>query len=199
MMKDPVPYRVAKRNYRKAVSMPRLKSTPMLVSMVLGAALVAGCSSSSSTKSPSTTAAPGGGVTVPTAGTGTTVNVTVSDTSGLNGPMTLVPSVASVSAGDVSFAVKNTGTIDHEMIVLKTATPFDQLPVVDGGDPPAPVTSGADKVDEANNVGETGDPNLKPGESRTFTIKALAPGSYVLVCNIAKHYGLGMRAAFTVK
>ena len=104
----------------------------------------------------------------------------------------------SAPAGDIKFTVKNTGTIDHEMIVLKTDTPFDQMPVVDAGDPPVPVASGADKVDEANNVGETGDPNLKPGDTRTFTITGLTPGHYVLVCNIAKHYGLGMRAAFTV-
>ena len=98
----------------------------------------------------------------------------------------------------MTFVVKNTGTIDHEMIVLKTDTAYDQLPVVDGGDPPAPVTTGADKVDEGTSVGETGDPNVKPGETRTFTVKAMTAGKYVLVCNIAKHYGMGMRAAFTV-
>jgi uncharacterized cupredoxin-like copper-binding protein len=73
------------------------------------------------------------------------------------------------------------------------------LPITDAGDPPAPVKSGANKVDEANNIGETGDPNLQPGETRTFTINNLAPGNYVLVCNLADHYGKGMRAAFTVK
>ena len=72
------------------------------------------------------------------------------------------------------------------MIVLKTDTPFDQLPVTDAGDPPAAVSSGADKVDETDNVGETGDPNLQPGETRTFTIKDMAAGKYVLVCNIAE-------------
>ena len=173
----------------------------MLVAMALGAAILAGCSSSSksSTSTATTAGSSSGGVTVPSGTSGTTVTVTASDTKGLGGPMTLVPSVTSVSAGDVSFTVKNTGTIEHEMIVLKTDTPFDKLPIVDGGDPPAPVTSGADKVDEGASVGETGDPNLQPGESRTFTIKGLAAGNYVLVCNIAQHYGLGMRAAFTVK
>jgi uncharacterized cupredoxin-like copper-binding protein len=126
------------------------------------------------------------------------VKVTLSDTAGLNGPMTVVAASISAAAGDVIFTVTNTGTVDHELIVLKTGTPFDQLPVVDGGDPPAPVATGADKVDEATKAGETGDPNLKPGESRTFTIKAMAAGSYSLVCNLAKHYVLGMRAPFTV-
>jgi len=146
-----------------------------------------------------------GGVTVgsPTA-TGTAsavaapIDVALTDTKGLDGSMALTPFATTAPAGDVTFNVKNLGTVDHEMIVLKTDTPFDQIPVADSGDPPAPVTTGADKVDEANNIGETGDPNLKPGDTRTFTIKNLAPGHYVFVCNLAKHYGLGMRAAFTV-
>ncbi len=84
------------------------------------------------------------------------------------------------------------------MIVLKTNPPTIKLPVTDAGDPPTPVKTGANKVDEANNVGETGDPNLKPGETRTFTLN-LAAGHYVLVCNLAGHYQMGMRAPFTVR
>lgn len=141
-----------------------------------------------------------GGVPVTPAAAATTapVDVVLLDT-GPGGPMSVVPFVSSAPAGDVTFRVKNLGTIEHEMIVLKTDTPYDQLPIADAGDPPAPVKVGANKVDEANNVGETGDPNLKPGDTRTFTIKNMAPGKYVLVCNIANHYGLGMRAAFTVQ
>ena len=126
------------------------------------------------------------------------VDVALIDASGTNGPMQLVAFVDSAPAGDVTFRVKNLGTIEHEMIVLKTDTPFDQIPVVDSGDPPAPVTTGADKVDEGSSVGETGDPNLQPGETRTFTIKDMAPGKYVLLCNLAGHYQMGMRAPFTV-
>ena len=37
---------------------------------------------------------------------------------------------------------------------------------------------------------------MKPGQSRTFTVDNMAAGTYALVCNIAKHYGLGMRAPF---
>src|SRR5579871_3743394 len=126
-----------------------------------------------------------------------TVNVQLAD-HGPNGPMSVTPDSYVGAAGTVTFAVKNAGTMEHEMIVLKTDTPFDQLPVADAGDPPAPVATGANKVDEANNVGETGDPNLKPGETRTFTVK-LAPGKYVLVCNLAGHYQMGMRAPFEVQ
>jgi uncharacterized cupredoxin-like copper-binding protein len=152
-----------------------------------------------------TTAAPNSASTV-AAGTQLasgpeSVDVTISD-SGVHGstPMsgTVVPSPASVSGGDITFVVKNTGTVPHELVVLKTDTPFDKLPVSDSGDPPAPVTTGADKVDEGPSVGETGDPNLAAGETRTFTIKNMTPGNYVLVCNLAGHYAMGMRAAFTV-
>ncbi len=169
-----------------------------VIASVLAAGLfaVAGCGSSSS-KGSSTTGG-GGGVTVPSTSGGTTINVVVSDTAGLTAKMTLVATPATAPAGNVTFVVKNTGTIDHEMVVLQTSTAFDKLPIVDAGDPPAPVTTGADKIAEEVNVGETGDPNLKPGDTRTFTIKDMKAGTYALVCNIAKHYGLGMRAAFTV-
>ena len=112
--------------------------------------------------------------------------------------MTLTLSPATAPAGDVTFVVKNTGTIDHEAIVLKTSTAFDKLPITNGGDPPAPVATGADKVGEDTNIGETGDPNLKPGDTRTFTIKHMTAGTYAIVCNLAQHYGKGMRAPLTV-
>jgi uncharacterized cupredoxin-like copper-binding protein len=122
------------------------------------------------------------------------VNVTFADTQGLNGPMTLVVA-PSVKAGKVKFVAKNVGTIVHEMIVLKTTTAFDHLPVGDAGELPAPVTAGANKVSEATSVGETGDVAI--GKTKSVTLK-LKKGSYVLVCNIAQHYELGMRTAFSV-
>src|SRR5579864_9147167 len=168
---------------------------PVLTGAVL---LVASCAPPTS---PSGSGDGGVAVSNPAAAQATApapVDVVLGDTAGLAAPMTLYPFADNAAAGDVTFRVKNVGTVEHELIVLKTDTPFDQLPVADSGDPPAPVASGADKVDEANNVAETGDPNLRPGDSRTFTAKGLSPGHYVLVCNLAKHYGLGMRAAFTV-
>jgi uncharacterized cupredoxin-like copper-binding protein len=125
----------------------------------------------------------------------TVVKVTLADVQGLNGPETLTVTPLSVKAGKVKFVVTNAGTIVHEMIVLKTSTPFDQLPVADAGDPPAPVTSGANKVSEATKSGETGD--VAKGKTKSVTLN-LKKGNYALVCNIAQHYGLGMRAAFSV-
>jgi len=112
--------------------------------------------------------------------------------------MTLSVSPATAPAGDVTFVVKNNGTIEHEAVVLKTDVPDNKLPVSFGGDPPAPVAKGANKVGEDANIGETGDPNLKPGDTRTFTIKHMTAGHYVIVCNLAGHYTAGMRAALTI-
>ena len=138
-------------------------------------------------------------VTQPAASSaGSQVDIVVSDVKGLGGPMIVKTFQSTVKAGNVTFKVINVGTIEHELVVLKTDTPYDQLPVADAGDPPAPVKSGADKVSEDANIGETGDPNLKNGDTRIFVIKDMKPGKYVLVCNIALHYGLGMRAPLTV-
>ena len=125
------------------------------------------------------------------------MNVALGDTNGA-GPMTLTLSPSTVPAGDVTFVVKNNGTIVHEAVVLKTNIPYDKIPIDNAGDPPAPVNTGANKVSEDTNIGETGDPDLEPGGTRTFTIKHMTAGNYVVVCNIADHYAMGMRAALTV-
>jgi len=106
--------------------------------------------------------------------------------------------VSTVPAGKLSFVITNTGTIEHELVVLKLtgSQTWNSLPITDAGDPPVPVTSGANKVSEVNDVADTGT-NLKPGETRTLTA-TLPAGNYALVCNIAKHYGLAMRAGLTV-
>ena len=90
----------------------------------------------------------------------------------------------SVKHGKVKFIVKNTGSEVHEFVILKTKTKFDELPVND-----------QDKVSEAKAVGEIED--IAEGKTKSKTIK-LKAGDYVLVCNIAGHYGAGMRAPFTV-
>jgi uncharacterized cupredoxin-like copper-binding protein len=173
--------------------------------VALGVALalvivVAACSSSSKTTTTNTSAGNGGISAGTSAPSGTTVNVVVSDTKGVNGPMTMTVTPSTVPAGDVTFVVKNSGTIDHEAIVLKldSGQTWDKLPITFGGDPPTKVSTGANKVDEANNIGETGDPNLKPGQSRTFVIKNMTAGKYAVLCNLAQHYGMGMRAPLTV-
>jgi uncharacterized cupredoxin-like copper-binding protein len=158
--------------------------TRHLLLILAAAGLVGGCGSSNKSGSSAATTAAGAATTAAAGGGAATVNVELNDTKGTDAPMTMVVSSSSAPAGKVTFVVKNTGTVDHEMVALKTDSAVDKLAV--GSD---------DKVSESASVGETGDPALKPGETRTITLD-MSSGSYVLVCNIAKHYGLGMRAAF---
>ena len=144
--------------------------------------LVTACGSDSKSSSADTAAA-GGDVTVAAAtGGGTPVAVTAGDTSDTAQFLKVDPT--SVPTGKVTFTFKNTGNRQHEMIVLKTDTPADQLKV------------GADnKVSEADSVGEISETDAGKTVVKTFD---LAAGSYVLVCNIEKHYNQGMKSAFTV-
>ncbi len=97
--------------------------------------------------------------------------------------ITLTP--ATVKAGVVKIGIRNLGTMVHDFDLYKTDLPFDKLPV-DGG-------SAMVKIDGLEKQMRNISPN------RVTTIDAqLAPGSYVIICNVAGHYQLGMRAALTV-
>jgi uncharacterized cupredoxin-like copper-binding protein len=139
---------------------------------------LAGCGSSSKSAATTTT---GGGVTVPV-DNGVPVAVTAGDTSDTVQFLKVDP--ITVKAGKVTFTFKNTGNRQHEMIVLKTDTPADQLVV--GSD---------NKVSEDASVGEVSETDA--GKTVVKTLD-LAAGKYVLVCNIEKHYSQGMKSAFTV-
>ncbi|CAB4364199.1 MAG: hypothetical protein F2681_01085 [Actinobacteria bacterium] len=147
--------------------------------LIAMAGVAVGCSDS---KTASTTTAGGGDVTVPSGAEGTPVAVVAADTSATTQTLTADP--ISVAAGQVTFTFQNTGTKQHEMIILKTDDAIDALVV--GAD---------DKVSEAASVGEISETDAGKTVTKTFP---LAAGKYILVCNIAKHYAQGMRVAFTV-
>lgn len=156
--------------------------TTVLAAGAFSIAAFAGCSSDS--KTTSTTAGAAGGVTVPTAATGTPVAVAAGDKTDTEQFLTAVPD--SVKAGPVTFTLTNTGTSKkHEMVVLKSDAAIDSLAV-------DPATN---RVSEDASVGEVGETD--PGKTGTVTLD-LKPGKYILVCNVEKHYAQGMRAAFTV-
>jgi uncharacterized cupredoxin-like copper-binding protein len=161
--------------------LPMRRSMGVLLIGVLALAASA-CGSDSATTSSTDD---GGGVSVPASDAGTAVAVEAGDTSDTVQYLTV--SVASVPAGPVTFTLTNNSNVGkkHEMVVLKTDTPYDQLEV--GAD---------DRVSEADSVGEISE--IEPGTTGTVTLD-LEPGKYVLVCNLAKHYAQGMRAAFTVE
>jgi uncharacterized cupredoxin-like copper-binding protein len=152
----------------------------LALTIVLGAALVA-CSDSNDSKSDTTSGGGGGGVTVPTE-TGTPIAVEAGDTTDTEQFLKVAPVTA--PAGKVTFTFVNNGKKKHEMVILKTDEAFDALAI------------GADnRVSEDTTVGEIGETEAGKTVVQTFDLEA---GNYVLVCNIEKHYGQGMRSAFTV-
>jgi uncharacterized cupredoxin-like copper-binding protein len=161
------------------------KPLPLVVAGLVVLAL-AGCSSS---ESPTTTTAAGaqsggGGVTVTTAASGGPTVVNVEGGEKPDGSYYLTVTPASVKAGPTTITFKNVGTKEHEVVVLKTDTPADQLKV-----------GSNHEVSEDASVGENSE--TEPGKTKSTTID-LKPGNYVLVCNIERHYEKGMRTAFTV-
>jgi uncharacterized cupredoxin-like copper-binding protein len=93
------------------------------------------------------------------------------------------------TAGDVTFAIANFGSIPHEFIVVKTDYELGEIPV------------GAN-----NRFDEEGDGVKAIDEIKEFPVNTsevltvnLEPGTYQLLCNIEGHYQNGMFTAFIVE
>ncbi len=113
---------------------------------------------------------------------GTTVDVELGED---DGTLFVRPSVPRTAAGTVTFAVRNTGAMPHELVVLQTRIPADKLPEGDGG-----------KAKEPGRIAYV--PEMTPGSATQYVTLELEPGAYVLLCNVPGHYGLGQYASFTV-
>ena len=92
---------------------------------------------------------------------------------------------SSAPAGSVTFNISNEGPSAHEFVIIKTDDAPDALPVKDN-------TVEEDKIDVVDEAED-----IAPSTTATLTTD-LEAGSYVIICNIPTHYGLGMHAAFTV-
>lgn len=121
--------------------------------------------SSAETQSPAATEVEDGAITV----TGTEMKFT--------------PSVLHAAAGKLTITLKNGGTMEHELVVLKTDAAAGSLPVKDG------------QVSEDASVGEIAEVEAGKSASHTFDLK---PGKYVIVCNVPGHYAAGMRGTLVV-
>ena len=108
---------------------------------------------------------------------------TVEVTMGKPSEYAMSPDPAEISAGTVTFEVKNEGTLVHEMVLIKTDKGAANLGT-DG------------EAEEAGAIDEVAD--LPAGESKTLELD-LDAGKYALVCNLPGHYEDGMYADFTVK
>ena len=96
----------------------------------------------------------------------------------------ITASTTSAKAGTITFTVRNAGHLDHEFIVDRTSVAASKLKQKGQF---AVVTGSVGKI-----------PPFKPGKTKTLTVK-LAPGHYVLLCNVAAHYAAGQRLDFTVR
>jgi uncharacterized cupredoxin-like copper-binding protein len=118
------------------------------------------------------------------AGVETTVDVALAEYS-------VEPKVAEAPAGTITFAptiVDPDENEAHNLVVLKTDLAFDALPTLPAGN--ANTTS-----EEMEIMGFLA--TFGPGDAPTLEVN-VAPGNYVLICNIVDHYSRGMTAPFTV-
>jgi uncharacterized cupredoxin-like copper-binding protein len=93
--------------------------------------------------------------------------------------------VTTLKAGTVKIGVKNAGGMEHSFELIKTDLAFDKLP-----------TDANAKAREDGLVKQV--KSIAVGKVATLTAD-LAAGKYVVICNVAGHYQLGMRAALTVE
>ncbi len=103
------------------------------------------------------------------------------------GEFFVTPDADEIEAGAVTFNASNAGAIPHELVIIKTDTAVDQLPVEDA------------RVDEdaaGEEIGEIEEFDAGLTLAGTFELE---PGAYALICNIPGHYEGGMFVEFTVK
>jgi hypothetical protein len=114
---------------------------------------------------------------------GTPVNVRLED-------FRVQQDAAVVPAGTVSFRILNQGPTTHQLIVVRTDLAPDKLPLQRDG---LTVDEDAPGIDLLDEVG-----GLDIDDRQTLVLR-LAPGHYVLYCNLEGHYLGGMHAALTVR
>jgi uncharacterized cupredoxin-like copper-binding protein len=96
---------------------------------------------------------------------------------------------AVVPAGTVSFRILNQGPTTHEVNVVRTDHAPNKLPLQRDGLTVNEDASGMEFLDDAE--------GLDIDDRKTLVLD-LAPGHYVLYCNLEGHYLGGMYAALTV-
>ena len=99
------------------------------------------------------------------------------------------PQDATAPSGALTLQAQNNGTVEHELEILSTDADPSALPV------------SGDEVDtealEANGARELGELEAEPGESQSIAVD-LAPGRYVMICNLPGHYRQGMWGTITI-
>lgn len=89
---------------------------------------------------------------------------------------------SSVQAGQITLEVVNQGLAPHEVVLLKTDLATDALKIKANG-------AEVDESASGEVMGEVED--IESGQTKSLTLN-LAPGRYVLTCNVLGHYKAGM-------
>ena len=91
-------------------------------------------------------------------------------------------------AGEITFNIQNTSTdLEHEFVIVDTDLAPADMPLNDDGD-----------VDEDQITVVDEQEAIQAGESATLTV-TLAPGHYVIMCNLPGHFAQGMHIEITVQ
>ena len=107
---------------------------------------------------------------------------------GMMGMMSIRADKTSAKAGAVTFNVTNwSPSVVHEMLVVAVDSPDASLPY--------DFSKQIIPEDQVKALGKTNE--LPPNASKSVEL-TLAPGNYLLVCNVPGHYAAGMVLAFTV-
>lgn len=95
----------------------------------------------------------------------------------------IVPSAGSVHAGRVRIDVRNLGTSAHQIVLVRTRSFDERLPLAGNRAVVRPIAQTA----------------LVRAGARTSFVVTLRPGSYLLLDNLPWHYWKGTSAAFSVR
>ena len=95
--------------------------------------------------------------------------------------MSIAGAPVRISPGAVTFEAQNVGTVEHEFVLFKGVEPL-KLKNFKG-------------LEAGRWIGEVAE--LAPGKSGKVTL-TLKPGKYLLACNVAGHYQLGMHRMLIV-
>lgn len=153
----------------------------LAVSAIALALALAGCGSDDSGESGAGIASPnsglkGDGATSTTPPAGQTLTADLDEWS-------IAVKEEAVKSGKVKVTANNIGTVPHELVVIRTNKPANDLGT-------------KTEVSEKGSAGYV--TNVAAGSSRSATLD-LKPGKYVLICNLPAHYSRGMHTSLTVK
>lgn len=107
---------------------------------------------------------------------------------GMMGMMSIRADHPDAKTGPLRFEVTNwSRSTLHEMLIIAVDHADAQLPY--------DASSGRVPEDQVRVLGDTGD--MQPNETKMLDV-TLAPGTYLLLCNLPGHYAAGMVTPFTV-